>query len=940
MKQSYMNLRWCLCIAVVFSVMAFGASKPERVLLPNVKVLFETGFEAGQPELKLSRHRVVKGVARTGEHSISGEVSESNQAVFVDVPFQSAKGKVVRVSYWVRSDKRSACATFVRVDDQRIRIRARVDSVPNRHWQEVVASYRPESDVVSAVMIAAPSSHNAPVGKIWIDDIKVVEFDDECAWPEHVQDFPALAADASSRLWLAAIERPSQRRSIRIDRIVSGNRHRVCVLAPQRCTGIGAPAIAGLNDGCVVVFPVEQKTRWRIAYAFVDGEESKPPIGYVHCEGNANISPAVAVVDGRVCAVWESNAGNARSIYACWIDKGKATVPQRISYNDANGYNPTVAATAQGSVLAAWDTVRNKQADIHGAWFRDGRWERPHRMTSDPRIERHPFLAAKKNAIWMTWQAQSYKDRRVNNVTEQRIVVAKIDGDRLLSPRQLFSRVSPDGSLLLRPRVSFDAAGRLVLTARQSIGRAGWRAMAWCYSGDTWSDPICLMEQQGRWRSVPVIPTADGVAVACQYDDIVEKRPYHGIHQDWRSGIAFKSVPADWLPPAQPLQLQPLKMPATDFSLADKIALCSAELPRQHIRHGQKELALFWGDLHEHTDLSICARSTNPPGHDLFANVRDIERLDFCALTDHGFDFDSSLWIYNGEQTRNNHDPGRFVTFLGQEWTSSGNPPAEPGEPNRYGHHNLVYLSPYYGRFHDSWDGDISPRDLWKQLEGIEFVCIPHQLADWQHKGKGNPPTDWNYFDEKLQPVAEIFQNRQSYEYLGCPRQAKHGAPFKGYYLQDAWERGVIIGTIASPDHGGGCGKVGVWAEALTRESIFRAIQARHTFGTSGSKMSLLFRAGDVMMGDKVQRPEVPIRFEVRAVAMHDIAELVIFRNNEIVHRVEPGEKTVKVQWTDRDPPETDRLWYYTRIHAADDELAWSSPIWFMSDAGGKTGSR
>jgi len=33
-------------------------------------------------------------------------------------------------------------------------------------------------------------------------------------------------------------------------------------------------------------------------------------------------------------------------------------------------------------------------------------------------------------------------------------------------------------------------------------------------------------------------------------------------------------------------------------------------------------------------------------------------------------------------------------------------------------------------------------------------------------------------------------------------------------------------------------------------------------------------------------------RFEVRAVAMHDIAELVIFRNNKIVHCVEPGGKT------------------------------------------------
>ena len=78
----------------------------------------------------------------------------------------------------------------------------------------------------------------------------------------------------------------------------------------------------------------------------------------------------------------------------------------------------------------------------------------------------------------------------------------------------------------------------------------------------------------------------------------------------------------------------------------------------------------------------------------------------------------------------------RFVAFLGQEWTSSRNPPAEAGQPNRYGHHNLIYHKPFYDRFHDSWDGDISPRDLWKQLADVEFVCqkwdgmIPALLAN------------------------------------------------------------------------------------------------------------------------------------------------------------------------------------------------------------------
>jgi hypothetical protein len=288
------------------------------------------------------------------------------------------------------------------------------------------------------------------------------------------------------------------------------------------------------------------------------------------------------------------------------------------------------------------------------------------------------------------------------------------------------------------------------------------------------------------------------------------------------------------------------------------------------------------------------------------------------------------LWAYNGEQTRNNNDPGRFVTFLGEEWTSSSNPPATPGEPNRYGHHNLIFLDPFHGRCYDSYDGDISPADLWKEMDGVEFICIPHQLADWQGKGKGNPPTDWNYVDEYRQPLAEIFQVRLSYEYLGCPRQARQGAPFKGYYLQDVWAKGIVIGTIASSDHGGGYGKAGVWAEELTRENLFEAMRARRTFGTSGAKMSLFFAMEAAMMGEKVASTAGPRVFRVRVASLSDIRELVIFRNNQIAHRAEPKAKEFDATWTDADPPRGETAWYYARIHAADDELAWSSPIWFV----------
>ena len=83
-------------------------------------------------------------------------------------------------------------------------------------------------------------------------------------------------------------------------------------------------------------------------------------------------------------------------------------------------------------------------------------------------------------------------------------------------------------------------------------------------------------------------------------------------------------------------------------------------------------------------------------------------------------------------------------------------------------------------------------------------------------------------------------------------------------------------------------------------------------------------------MGDKVERTNGPISSSVSGEALHEITEMVIFRNNEAVHTMVPGKTKFDLEWTDEEPPDVESLWYYARIHAADNELAWSSPIWFL----------
>lgn len=923
------------------------------------RVLFASGFEEGDMLPALKAHKVVSQGARTGARCLVGEIQKEKQACLLELPIDAVQGRTYVCEFYIRSNGTgTACAVWLTNGATgKIRTLTRVDAVP-RQWTLVKASFVAEATAKQGFQIATPSSHNASPGKVWLDDLTITESAAGFQYTDRTQSFPALARDGAGALWLAALERPGGARQINLYRYDQGRLAGAWSFAPAGLTGIAAPAVCGLERGCVLAFPVEQNEKWQLAYSFVQ-PGGQPDCRVLECPGQANISPALAAVAGRACMVWESNAGDARGIYATWLTERGAGAMERLSAVDANSYNPTIVALPGGMLQAAWDTVRGTHADIYGAAWRDGKWQPERRLTSDARIERHPCLAARGEELWMAWQAQSYgaapgeKRRaknnpneavslkegiRINAVNEQRIVVARLGQGGLEMPNALFETISPSESLLVRPRITFDAAGRLWLAARRSAGpHDGWIPTVWSYEEGMWSEPTVLLEQVGRWQPVPLAATPEGLAAAVQFDDIQGGGGKLGPRPDWRSGVIVRQLPAQPAA-AEPVKLptQPLAMPATDFSLAEKQSVEATHLPRQRQAFGGKTLTLFWGDFHDHTDLSVCARAVNPPGHDLFANLRDIEQLDFAALTDHDYNFDSPQWAYNGEQTRYNHDPGRFVTFLGEEWTSKKNPPADPakpvgpGNPLRYGHRNLIFEDPHRQSFADSFAGDITPAQLWKELEGEEYICIPHELADWQGHGGGNPPTDWSYTNEYSQPVAEIFQARQSYEYFGAPRQSPEGAPFAGlYYLQDAWAKGIIIGVIASPDHGGGMGKAGVWAEALTREAILKAAHARHTFGTSGAKMSLFVRAGSAMMGDKAPRPQGPVTFEVQASALREIRELVIFRNNRIVHREEPGRKELRCQWTEAAVPDEKLVWYYVRIQATDGELAWSSPIWY-----------
>ncbi len=892
--------------------------------------IFASSFAKAAADELPAGYELVKDAAREGGPVLSGEITEPNKHLSYAIPLSGLAGCRIEVSFFARSPNRARCAVWLRESGGKRRSLGIVDKLPVK-WKRFTMEAEIATDGPAQIEIVAPSSWGAPPGRALLDEITVTATSPSAMDLGHPEDFPALCPDSKQGAWLAVTARDRGTPRLVVYRVLGPERLKALSFQPEGITGVGMPCIATWSKGCVVCVPVERADKWQVACLFVARDAEEPEaLHYLDAGASANIDPAVDVQSDRACVVWEGNAEFPRRVYAAHVTPLKVSSVAAISPGGMPSGNPDVVVFPDGRAFAAWDTYDGQDVNIHGCRHRDGRWQPSKPITSDARIERHVDLVAYRNEIWLAWQAQSFPKHLINGLSEQRVVVARLDDDGLGTLPGAFDKISPPGKLCMRPRLAFGADGTLVVSVRESLGaHAGWRALAWAYDGKSLSRPIPLWNAQGRWRPIPMALHDGQLIAACQRDNLPTNWGIDvGQAPDWKSEVLIVKVPIDSSEGTVPLKTVPLSMPRTDFRLAAHTGKFSCALPRARATHADGELTLYWGDMHEHSDLSVCQRAKNPPVDDLWANQRDIERLDFTAITDHGYNLDHPQWFFSAERVRAHFDAGNFISLLAEEWTSDHVHYEPKRAVRRYGHHNLVFEDPYYPTWYDSRDRPPpTPRDVWDKLKGVEFISIPHQLAD-----TGNCPTDWTYHDEHLQPLAEIFQQRESYEYLGAPRQSKTATPFKGHFLQDAWALGLVIGVIASPDHGGGKGKAAIWARDLSRKGLFEAFHARHAFGTSGAKMVLWVSSGGHMMGDKAIRPQGSIPFTIRASADRPISRVVLLRNNREVFAATPGTEKVELAWQDTDAPPDTTLWYYVRIHRDDEELAWSSPIWFFKN--------
>ncbi|HQH52627.1 MAG TPA: DUF3604 domain-containing protein [Candidatus Hydrogenedentes bacterium] len=894
-------------------------SAPESVS----KTVFRCGFETAEKLPAFAEKYLFPGEAFTGQGCLKATFKGPEETIALPLSLATKTNLRLSFAFRARGAGSVAASAKVRFAD------GYSEDVPmghlSREWSLLERSVLVHGAEATELVLRFQNGNGGTESTAWIDDIEVEAHTLPPFSSDSMETAPAMAFDARGALWLATLARSSDGSEIRLWKCSETGADMVWSYRPAGVTAFGRPAMAPSARGMFLTFAAERNGIWQIHYAsfpedFTGHEDVavQSPLG---CEG---ILPNIVSVEKGALLVWEGLEGSCRVIRASCVDADGAAPPVSISSPTHNSRSPSVCALSDGRVFAVWDSFRRDIDrpgwDLYGAWFQNGAWGPEIRITFDPRLERHAQALAHGNDVWLAWEACTFKEYRVHWLENEQIVVARYANGTLEMPLGWNQSVLAATGSVRAPAIAIDGHNNLWVSCRRWSD--GWEPILAQYAGNEWESTRLLDDSASFSTPVP-FAFAQGqcwAAIACE--DMTFTRSETPQEDAHFACVSVVTIPL--ATPVSPVQLEtePLALPDTGFALTARLAR-NAPLPSRPARTvGNRAFKLCLGDLHEHSDLSVCLRKMSPRTADLLALQKDMEGLDFAAITDHDFNLDPFRWVTTAELVRAYNDPEVFVTFLGQEWTKDIGPP-ESG----LGHRNIIHVDPCFPEFFTATK-DATVESLWRRLDPKSSIVIPHQLADTM-----NCPVYWNWHDPELEPVAEIWQHRGSYEAVGCPRQAVKSFTTPGHFLQDAWSRGIVAGVVASPDHGGGYGKTGVWAEALTREAIFEGIKARRTFATTDGQFSLFVTAGDHVMGEVVESGK-PSSLTIHAeiVTPGQIQETTILRNNEPVHTAPGNGPEQTIEWTDSDSLPAVPVWYYVRVTRNDGEIAWSSPIWFTSE--------
>jgi len=625
---------------------------------------------------------------------------------------------------------------------------------------------------------------------------------------------------------------------------------------------------------------------------------------------------------GGLWLVWQSDRDGQFEIVTRRVADGQAGPVRTISDSTRGDWHPAVACDPGGNAIVAWDGHDGESYHVHYRWIAsDGQLEPIRRIDPSPAFQGRADVAIDpRGRAWLAWEeggenwGRPYRPKlQTTNMTDHlgplhrfrrlRLAVVSREGNQAWAAADLplpslqraaertdtVEGVSLAGAFYERARLAFDRQGRLWVAYRhfytpwlgvkhRSHVEAGWGVYARFLRGKNWSRLYRFSIGQGDgMQRLELAPSANGVAAAWTAGRT------HRAKVNRPRGVILAEIDAGSTPsePAAPRdQVVPTKQQAKSPS-PKKAATVTFDRRQYH---------LFYGDLHRHTDLSLCRVPIDGTIDDAYRYAVDAAELDFLGITDHSRDLAqgdalSLLWWRSRKEVYRHELAGRFYPLYAYE-RSHGNT----------ADHNVISLKDDMLRPHT-----YPVPKFWEEIDPRTTITIPHQPIRRD---------TWNYQDDQRRPLAEIYQGARD----RVIDDAIHRGLSKGYRL----------GLIASSDHMSTSASYAcVWAEDVSREAIFRALRDRRTFGAT-ARIRLVVRAGEHWMGQELQAAETP-PWMVSATGTAPIRAVNFVVDGKVVESLSPNSKRVELKHA---LPLTGKHYVYVHVLQADGNQAWSSPIW------------
>jgi len=405
------------------------------------------------------------------------------------------------------------------------------------------------------------------------------------------------------------------------------------------------------------------------------------------------------------------------------------------------------------------------------------------------------------------------------------------------------------------------------------------RVYARCLLPDGWSRLYSFAEGQGDgMQRISATALPDGIGVAWTTGR-TDRRRTSDPH-----GVAFAEIKLGEANAVAPAKKSVRTLDSKPAEVSSKPRRRpSAELAGKHYE-------LFYGDLHRHTDISLCFSPVDGTIDDAYRYAIDAAPLDFLGITDHTHDLQmgeplAHIWWRSRKEVDRHALVGKFIPFYSYERSR--------GDTD----HNVISLRDDMLRPHT-----YPLPQFWKELD-TNTITIPHQPFN---------PVLWKNKDDTHRTLLEIYQGMRNNI---CEAD-----------MQQGLSGGHHFGIIASSDHMSTSASFAcVWAGQATRESLFRAMQAHRTFGAT-AKIVLKVTAGEHWMGEEFTTQKMPpLQVEARGTAPISKVDLLV--DGEVKDSL-TGTAT-EVKWAPKlDPSLSGKHIFFVRLEQSDGNHAWSSPLW------------